>query len=242
MKMKSFLLAATLLCTLPGKIFAQNFPPDYRYEFGINGGIAPFTIPNGVDDRYKGDNAGVPPAASINFNYNISQNLQVGAELGMTTWKTTSNWNLTDAYGVQLKPRTVTFSIAKPAITSIVQFNFVKPYYSSYKEYNKANVYAGVAAGLTYTVNDGGLETATYNVAPNPSLVYTKQYNYGYGIGYVVGAQIGVSYYVVEHIGFNVEVQGRYTDVGTSDTRYGHVNSRYNLFYFPIKAGIRFRF
>jgi hypothetical protein len=242
MKMKSFLLGTITLLTISGNLWAQNFPPDYRLEFGINGGIAPFTLPKGVDPLYRGSATVMPATESLNFQYNISQNWQVGGDLGITSWKTKTTWPLNDANNQQLQSGNVTINIAKPEVGFCAQLNRVKAYYSEYKEFNKANLYYGVSLGLAVTVNDGGMANSLYNQTPDPNYTYTSQYNYGYGIGYIAGVQVGFTYYVIEHLGFNIELAGRYTDIGTSDTRYDHENARFNLMYFPCKVGLRLRF
>lgn len=239
--MRSLLLS--FVCILfTGSAFAQIFPPDYRIELGINGGASYASLPNGTADQYSGTKPKVAPDASIRFNYNLSEFWQVGADLSATKWESTAMWPLTDIYGQQLQPQKVTIVMASPAIAFDIHLNRMVPFYSRYKEYNKANFYYGVALGLVNTVNDGSIATSTYGQAPDAGYTYTSKYDYGYGIGWEAGVQVGFSYYITQQFGVNIELAGRYTDVGTNETRYDHANARYNMFYYPCNVGLKWRF
>ncbi len=240
--MRSILLTAIAFFTIAGSAHAQSFPPDYKFEAGLNVGTSTNTLPNGTQKAYKGADNVWTSAASLRLHVNLSNYWQVGGELGYTSWSTTGHWSLNDAQGKALPSQKVTFNIADPAITFVAQANRIVPFFSKYKEYNKANFYYGATLGIVSTVNDGTSTQSNYNNAPDPKFVYTSKYDYGYGIGYIVGAQVGYSYYISEHLGVNVEGAARYAEVGTNDTRYNHGNSRFDLFYFPITVGFRARF
>ena len=240
--MKSIILAAAVLLATAGSLSAQNFPPDYRFEIGVNGGMSANTIPKGPASSYQGTKGSWAPEFSVRGDYNISQYLQVGIDLGFTNWTTTANWTAYNAYGENVPAREVKFVLAKPAISFAAQVNGMIPFFSRYKEYNKANIYYGATIGIITTINDGSIAYSQYNEMPGSQYTYASQYNYGNGIGYVAGLQVGFSYFITQRWGINAELAGRYADVGTTDTHYGHENSRYNLFYFPCTVGIRYRF
>lgn len=240
--MRSILLTATAILTLTASVSAQSFPPDYRLEAGLNVGTSTTTIPNGPQSLYKGTQTAWSPEASLRMHYNLSPYWQVGGDLGYTSWSTTGKWSLYDTHGNVLPSQKVKFVYSDPTITLAAQANRVVPFYSKYKEYNKANFYYGVTLGLVFTVNDGTSTQTTYGQAPDPQFIYTSKYDYGYGIGYVAGVQAGYTYYISETLGVNVEGAARFAEVGTNDTRYDHGNSRYNLFYFPLTVGFRMRF
>ncbi len=240
--MRSILLTAITIFTLTASAVAQSFPPDYRFEAGLNVGASTTTLPQGPLTLYKGTETTWSPEASIRFHYNLTQNWQVGGDLGYTSWSTTGNWAQNDTYGKAIPSQKVKFVISSPTISVAAQANRVVPFYSKFKEYNKANFYYGVTLGIVYTVNDGTSTQSTYGSAPDPKFVYTSKYDYGYGIGYVAGVQAGYTYFISEMLGVNIEGAARFTEVGTTDTRYNHANSNYNLFYFPITVGFRLRF
>ena len=240
--MRSFLLTIIAVAAAVCQLQAQNFPPDYRFEAGVNFGGNVITMPKGPQGEYQGSKTNWMPTGALTFNYNFSNYWQLGGEIGASTWKTTGSWPLTDAYGKTLQNKDVTFLVANPAINVSAVGNRLVPFFSKYKDYNKANFYYGVMLGVIATVNDGGTMQSNYNASPDQQFVYTSQYNYGYGIGYTAGAQVGLSYYISENLGINIQGAARYAKVGTDDTRYGHVNANFHLWYFPCTVGFRLRF
>ena len=239
--MRSFLFFLIAIAATSQSLFAQ-LPADYKFEFGINGGISFNALPTGPNQLYTGTKTMPAGAWGLNFHYNLNENWQLGLEFAQTSWKTTAMWSLTDVNNQILQPQKVTFNIAKPAVSTLFQANRLMGYRSKYKEYNKANFYYGLSFGLLVAKNDGAISQSTYGQSPDPSLVYTSQYNYGYGIGYLWGAQVGLSYYIWENFGVNIELAGREAYVWTNDSRYNHQNSEYNIFYFPCTVGVRYRF
>ncbi len=52
--MKSLLLTAATMLALAGGTFAQNLPPEFRWEVGANGGYSVITRPVGPPAVYSG--------------------------------------------------------------------------------------------------------------------------------------------------------------------------------------------
>jgi len=127
----------------------------------------------------------------------------------------------------------ITFVVADHAITESVGINYVIPFYDRYETFNKANLNFGVMAGLVTTTNDGSIAYSTYNAAPDSSYTYVSRYDYGFGIGYSLGIQMGFTYYIIPRLGVNIDVAMRYVNVGTNDARYGSENNHFYLLYFP---------
>jgi len=240
--MRALLLTAAVLLSVSGSVSAQNFPPDYRFEIGINGGGCLNTVPQGAQQNYEGKSSLVVPDFSLRFNYNITPHWQVNADIGERKFATYGNVPVEYTYGQSLQTRNQTFLIAKQAINESIELNYVIPFYSKFHVYNKSNLYFGAMLGLMTTVNDGSIKYSKYNSLPDSNLQYVSQYNYGPGIGYTYGLQIGYTYYFFKSFGVNIEIAARYTDVGTNDTKYDHANARYGLYYFPETIGLRYRF
>jgi hypothetical protein len=239
--MKALLLTTIALAMATCSLYAQN-PSDYKIEIGLNGGIGVNTIPTGSSALYEGSSGSSNATGSLKVDYNINENWQIGGEVGAAKWMTSGTWPITGAFGQSLQPQKVTFIIANPAISVCAQLNRVVPFYSKYTHYNKANFYYGVSAGILPTVNDGAISYSKYNKSPDPTYTYVSQYDYGFGLGYVAGVQVGFSYYIIPKLGVNVELAGRYAYVGTNETRYDHENTHYELLYFPATVGLRYRF
>lgn len=243
--MKSFLLTSALLVAAASSTFAQEMDKhvaaDFGWEIGVNGGFSPNTIPQGPSKLYTGTSITVNPAAALHINYNINENWQVGAELGGTHWQTTGTWQQNALNGQTAPSEKVTFNIADAAVSFLLQLNHVIPSYSAYTHYNKSNFYYGISAGIIATTNDARQYYSQFNAAPDPQAYYVSKYDYGYGIGFALGAQVGYAWYLTPHFGFNADVAGRWAYVGNSDTRYAHVNSSYNILYFPVTVGVRLR-
>jgi len=240
--MKAFLLTAAALMACAGSMFAQNLPPDYNWEVGINGGISGFTRPLGPANAYQGTQTNIVPDFSLRLNYFLNPHWMLNLDIGTRKWETTGTWQLNDQLGQQLKPRPVTFLVADHAITESVGINYVIPFYDRYETFNKANLNFGVMAGLVTTTNDGSIGYSTYNAAPDSGYKYVSHYDYGFGIGYSVGIQMGFTYYFVPRFGVNIDLAMRYVNVGTNDEHYGSENNHFYLLYFPETIGVRWRF
>jgi hypothetical protein len=240
--MKAFLLTATALLVCAGSMFAQNLPPDYYWEVGINAGLSNFTRPLGPATAYQGTKTSLATDYSVRLNYFFNPHWMINLDLGTRKWETSGTWLETDKFGQPLKAEPITFLIADNAITSMVGMNYVIPFYTKYENFNRANLNFGVALGMVNTTNDGSMAYSTYKSAPDPKFTYLSRYDYGYGVGYTFGVQVGYTYYVIPRLGVNVDLAVRYADVRTNDVHYNHENSRYYLLYFPETLGVRWRF
>ena len=240
--MKAFLLTAAALVAYAGSMFAQNLPPDYYWELGVNGGMSTITRPLGPANAYQGTRSNFVHDYSARLDYFLSPHWMLHLDIGDRKWESYGNWSPQDKYGVTLKPTGETFLIADHAVSSSVGFNYVIPFYTSYSEFNRANLYFGVMLGLVNTINDGSISYAKYNHAPDSSYTYTSKYDYGSGSGYNFGVQVGYTYYIIPRLGLNVELAMRYAHVKTIDEHYASENSKFYLLYFPETVGIRWRF
>jgi hypothetical protein len=240
--MKAFLLTVTALMVYAGSVFAQNLPPDYSWEVGVNAGQSAITRPLGPAEAYSGKRTNLVLDYSVRLNYFLTPNWMLNLDIGNRKWETFGNWVENGKFGTALKSEPVSFLIADNAITEMVGINYVIPFYTEYNTFNRSNINFGVALGLVTTTNDGSLSYSTYKSAPDPSFTYTSRYDYGYGIGYTFGVQAGYTYYIIPRLAINVDLAVRYADVRTNDIHYDHENSRYYLLYFPETLGIRWRF
>jgi hypothetical protein len=236
------IIFSVFLLTTGVAAWGQNFPPDYHLEIGFNVGKSVATLPGHISAPYAGTEIHWKPDYSVRINYSWDPHWQICADFGTRRWISYGNWNLQDNYGKSLGYKKITFLIADPAMNFAAEFNRLIPFYSAFHKYNKSNLYFGVMAGLMATVNDGSIHYDLNDKAPNPNYQYASQYNYGPGIGINLGVQVGYTYYFIPRFGVNVELAGRYAYIGTDDTKYDHVNSRYHLLYFPETVGLRYRF
>ena len=241
--MKSFLLTAVAVVACAGGMFAQNLPPVYSWEIGVNGGYSAITRPLGPAETYQGSRTNIVSDFSIRANYFFNEHWMIGLDVGSRRWETFGQWQVNDKYNTKLKPTEVKFLIADRAINENIQMNYVIPFYTQFQTYNRANLYFGVNAGLMTTVNDG---SQGYNTVKSPldstSITYVNSYNYSFGIGYNFGLQAGFTYHIIPRLGINVELGVRYANVFTNDQNAFADNSKYHLLYFPQTIGIRWRF
>jgi outer membrane protein W len=240
--MKAFLLTAATFLAFAGSVFAQNLPPDYYWEVGVNGGTCGFTRPLGPAINYQGTRTNTVPDLSVRLNYYFNPHWMINLDIGSRKWVSYGTWQLNDLNGVQLKTREITFLIADKAINESVGMNYVIPFYTRYNTYNKANINFGVQVGLVTTVNDGSLAYSKYKSAPDSNYTYMSRYDYGNGIGLSYGIQMGVTYYFTPRLGVNLDLAMRYASVKTHDTHYGGENNHFYLLYFPETIGLRWRF
>lgn len=249
--MKAFFLTAAAVCTLAGGAFAQklaiweNFPPDLRWDVGVNYGGSSITRPIGPDKAYQGTRTNVVPEFSAKVVYAANEHLNFVFDIGFRKWESFGTWKNPYLMGTSLKNTEVKFGLGSPAVTETIQANYVIPFYSRYKTYNNANLYFGVALGMVTTVSDGSQGYSKYNAQPDSSYRYMSSYNYGAGFGFSVGVQVGYTYYIFKRLGVNVELAARYVDVGTEKTNGVndvHNTNRYQLLFLPQTVGIRYRF
>ena len=240
--MKAFLLTAALFVASAGSMFAQNLPPDYFWEIGVNGGYSTFTRPLGPPNAYQGVRTNVSKDLSVRANYYLSPHWMLNLDIGTRHWESYGQWKINDLYGQSLQPRDITFLVADYALTECVGINYVIPFYTKYNTFNRSNINFGVAVGMINTINDGSIAYSKYKNAPSPDLVYMSQYNYASGIGFTYGIQMGYTYYILPRLGLNIDLAMRYATVKTNDYRYNHANSNFRTLYFPETLGIRWRF
>ena len=240
--MKAFLLTAAALIASAGSMFAQNMPPDFNWEAGINAGASAFTRPTGPSEQYTGNRTNIVPDYSIRVNYFFNEHWMLGFDLGDRKWQSYGTWSENGTMGQSLSSQNVTFNIASHAINESFEMNYVIPFYTKFNTYNKANLYFGAMLGMMTTVNDGSIGYSKNKGPIDSGSAYVSSYNYGYGIGYTYGVQIGYTYYIMPRFSVNVEIASRYADVRTNNTSYGSENSNFYLLYFPETIGVRYRF
>ncbi|GAA4462684.1 hypothetical protein GCM10023093_09790 [Nemorincola caseinilytica] len=237
--MRSFLLTAAIYVAFAGGAFAQNLPPVYRWEIGVNGGYSTITRPDGPPAVYSGNSTNVSKDYSLRASYYFNWHWMMSVDIGNRRWESFGEWQMDDRYGKPLNPYKVKFLIADHAITSSVQMNYVIPFYSQFTTFNRANLYFGAQAGMVNTVNDG---SRSYGVlATDSSVRYTNGVNYGSGMGYTLGLQTGFIYYITPRFGVNAELALRYVDVHTTGDHWAAPISHYRLMHFPQTLGIRWR-
>lgn len=240
--MKAFLLTAATLLAFAGGVFAQNLPPDYNWEVGVNAGISGFTRPLGPAINYQGTRTGTIPDLSVRLNYFFNPHWMINLDIGSRRWASYGTWQLNDLNGQQLKGREITFLVADHALNESVGINYVIPFYTRYNTYNKANLNFGAQFGFMTTVNDGSQAFSKYRSAPDSNYTYMSRYDYGYGIGVTYGLQVGFTYFIIPRLGLNIDLAARYASVHTSDQHYGSENNHFELLYFPATFGVRWRF
>jgi len=240
--MKAFLLTAALFAGMLGGVFAQNLPPDYYWEVGLNFGTDAYTRPLGPAINYQGTRTNTVPDFSLRLNHYFTPHWMINLDLGVRRWDSYADWQLNDLNGVELQQRQVTFVVAQHAINESIAMNYVIPLYTRYNTYNKANINFGAQFGMINTVNDGSLGYSRYGKAPDSSFAYMSKYDYGAGTGFTYGIQMGVTWYVVPRVGLNLDIAMRYASVNTNDQHYNSENDRFHLLYFPETVGLRWRF
>jgi hypothetical protein len=240
--MKAIILAVSALFVMNSNLFAQNLPPDYYFEIGLNGGLSGATRPVGPAEPYQGNGTNISGDYSLRINYLPSPHWMFAVDFGDRQWFSYGTWAATDINGQKLSGRTVTFDVADHAINSSIEANYMIPFYSGYSNYNKANLYFGVMLGLMNTVNDGSIGYSTYKASPDSNFRYVSKYDYESGLGVTFGIQMGYTWYFIPRLGLNVELAARYAHVNTIDEHYGSENNKFTTLYFPETIGLRWRF
>ncbi len=240
--MKSFLLTAAMLVAFAGGMFAQNLPPEYNWEVGVNGGYSAITRPVGPPAVYSGTRTNIVKDFSLRASYYLNWRWLLSLDIGTRRWESFGQWDLEGKFGKKLKPVNVNFLLADQAITQSIQLNHVIPFYTQFRDFNRANLYFGVMAGLVNTINDGSRSYDKYNDGVDSGYTYVSGYHYSAGRGYSLGLQTGFIYYIVPRLGVTAELAMRYVDVKTFDQNFAAVNNRYHLLHFPQTVGVRWRF
>ena len=249
--MKGLILTAVAFLAISCGAFAQtqqlwdNFPPQLRWDVGFNIGASGITRPIGPENAYTGTRTNVVPDYSLKLVYAFNPNWNIHFDVGWRKWESYGNWSNPYLMGTSLKNTPITFQLGSPAVTESISVNYVIPFYSDYKIFNKANIYFGATLGLVNTISDGSIGYSKYNNAPDSSYRYISKYNYGAGIGYSVGVQVGYTYYIWRKLGVNVELAARYVNMQTGRTNTiadDHGTDHYKLLFLPETVGIRYRF
>ena len=237
--MRSIILSATALFLSLTASAQYATPPDYFRDLSLNVGVAPFTHPGMT--RYVGDKNTLPITASANFNYSFTQNFQAGVDLQMTRWEAKGDQAYNGVQGGSAGTRSTTYLYADRVWSLTARANYMMPVYDDY-HVNRANFYVGVAAGAAFTMNDGGITYTQADGMGGEENRYVSQFNYASGAGFVVGGQIGYTYYVGNHVGLNIECAPRYTHIYGVDSRYDRANHDFDVWSYPISVGVRVRF
>jgi hypothetical protein len=231
--MKSILVfvAATLLST---SLWAQ------KYEIGLNGGISTTTRPH--RSLYQGADNVWNYAVGANFHYNIMERIQMGVNVDMTKWERKDQWPLVSANSTDLGTQEVKYQLAKRAVSFTLQLNYVLPFYQQYEEFVRSQLYIGVAAGGVMIGNDAEVVYSKVNPRTPVEYTYASEYHFEPGYGYILGMQIGYTYFISERIGINLDFAPKVTWAKLNDSRYGGANNEYTLIYFPTTIGLHYRF
>ncbi len=240
--MKSFLLTAAVLLAFAGGMFAQNLPPEYYWEVGVNGGYSVITRPVGPPAVYSGTSSNIVKDISLRASHYFTERWMISVDLGVRKWETFGQWEIVERFNHKPPPVKVAFLLAQNALNQSVQMNHVIPFYTPFRDFNRANIYFGAMAGLVETVNDGSREYSTYKEANDSTYRYVSGHHYNPGMGYTLGLQAGFIYYIVPRFGVTAELAVRYVNVNTIGQNYTAPNSNYQLMHFPQTVGVRWRF
>ncbi len=237
--MRSIILSVTALLLSAVSFGQYATPPDYFREVGLNVGVAPFSQPS-LTKSY-GNKKNLPLTYAANFHCNFTEHWQAGVDMNMTRWEGSGDQQYTGYFGQPSQVRKTTYLYADKAWTLTARVNYQFPFYDHW-HVNRSNFYIGLAAGAVFTVNDGSLSYGQLNDKNDENSRYLSQYNYNSGTGFVLGGQIGYNYFFSNHLGFNIEAAPRYTKVYVIDSKYNHGNHDFELWYYPVTVGLKFRF
>jgi hypothetical protein len=210
--------------------FAQFYAPDFPLNIGIYGGIAPTTRIYGTAD-YTADEKSLPNIFGIIGHYNVTDHFQVGLDVN-----TSSEWSAkatTTLQGLNV--------YASRVWSPQVRINGLIPVYDRLRTV-RSNFYYGVAVGAIFTINDGGRDYTQYNEQLGEEYRFVSEYRYEPAAGYTVGFQIGMEWWTNGRLGVNAEFAPRFNHLNNVDNRYAGRNGPFDVFTFPMTAGIRYRF
>lgn len=230
--MRSILTAIAVLFSLT--LFAQ------KYEAGLNAGFSTTSSPH--QSLYKGDKNIWNYAVGANVHLNLHERWNAGINIGMTRWQRGGTWELTGTSNDSLGTADVNYVLAKRAVSITAELNHVLPFYTAYEDYSRSQLYIGISAGANFIGNDGEIVYGKVNPNTPAEYTYAAEYHYEAGYGFVLGGQIGYTYYLGSHWGINLEFAPKVTWVKTNDSKYGRANQTYNLVYFPTTIGLHYRF
>lgn len=230
-----------ILCSIAIAVLASTSVFAQKFEIGINGGVSTTSRPN--ESLYQGKKGLWTYNADVNFHYNLSERWQAGLQVGLTNWERKEDFRLSGPNNQDLGNREVSYLLAKNAVSFAFQFNHVIPFYQRYEDYVKSQVYFGISAGAVVTGNDGKIVYSRVNPNTPTEYTYASEYHFNGGYGFLLGAQLGYTYFFNEHLGVNIDCSPRIAWMSTTtDARYGHANDRFNIIYFPTTIGIHYRF
>lgn len=238
MKQRLLTLAAAILSL---SATAQTYAPDYSFNIGVYGGLAPISKIYRLRD-YTPDEKSLPSQFGVIFHYNVLSRLQLGLDVNTSSeWTSKGSYTLNGTNGNTLGQVPIRYVYADRVWTTIFRINGLIPMYDRLKN-NRANFYYGIAGGAIFTVNDAATLYSQFNDLRGPDYTYISEYHYEPGAGYIVGAQLGMEWYTPGRLGINIEAAPRFAHVNTVDSRQANRNGPYDLFMFPFSFGIRYRF
>jgi hypothetical protein len=244
MMIQRLLLAAVLV--LSGGVASAQFAsgstaPDFRFNVGIYGGIAPTTrVYRTVD--YSADNKSLPSMWGIIGHYNFTDRFQVGLDINtQSEWTSLGTTTIYGTGGQTLGQPGVRYVYSERTWTLQARANAMIPMYNKMREV-RSSFYYGAAVGAIFTVNDGQSDYRQFNEQVGEEYRYVSEYRYEPAAGYTFGIQAGMEWWVLNRIGINAEFAPRFNHLNMVDNRIASRNGPFDVFTFPVVAGIRYRF
>ena len=239
-KMKFFILSALALLSALG-LSAQTYQELSRFELGLNGGICRNSLPK--EPVYIGQTTYWNPYISGRALYSIREYFQVGLEISSSKWESTDDHvPITGYQGQPLGTDTISYVLARPAISFMLQANALIPLFRNYRYHNVATIHLGISGGPVVTVNDGAQSTKVYGSATQDSSYrYMDRYAYKPGSGWGFGFQGGYTHYIKDHVGIGAEYSTRFYRVQTLDSEMAGVNNEFTLWAHAISLSLRYR-
>lgn len=240
--MTTRLLLAAALVFSSGIASAQwSNEPDYRFNVGINGGIAPTTrVYREVD--YSADEKSLPNMFGVVGNYNFTDQFQMGLLVNThSEWSALGTTTLYGLDGKMLGQPGVRYVYSERTWTVEARVNAVVPIYDQMRNLRSA-FYYGIGVGALFTVNDGRTVYNQFNGGIGEEYRFVSEYHYEPGAGYTIGLQAGMDWWISDRFGINVEVAPRFNHINLVDNRAAGRNGPFDVFNFPMSAGLRYRF
>ena len=240
MMIQRLLLSAALLLS-GNATFAQFYAPDYRFNIGIYGGLAPTTKVYRTFDQGINDKS-LPNIFGVIGHYNINSHLQVGLNINTASeWSANSPTQIQGSNGQPLGQQSVRFVYAERTWTTEARVNGLVPVYDRLKDV-RSNFYYGAGIGAIFTINDGGQKYTQVLDQVGEEYRFVSEYRYAPAAGYTLGVQLGMEWYIFDRLGVNVEFAPRFNHLNTVDNRASGRNGPFDLITFPTTIGIRYRF
>lgn len=235
--------AALVLCgsAASAQFSSGSNAPDYRFNVGLYGGIAPTTrIYRTVD--YSADEKSLPNIWGIIGHYNFTDHLQAGLDLNtQSEWTSLGTTTIYGTGGNVLGQPGVRYVYSQREWTIQARVNGMVPMYNKMREV-RSSFYYGLGLGAIFTTNDGQRDYRQFNEQVGEEYRYVSEYRYENAAGYTVGFQVGMEWWVLGRLGVNAEFAPRFNHLNTVDNRIASRNGPFDLFTFPVIAGIRYRF